>query len=73
MRAEGLLVSLNEVNSTVSDPKLSINILTCTHFITDTAKLGLWLQRDPYIKIIGSQQRLKEHNFQFILRQGISF
>lgn len=61
------------VDGTVRDPKLSINILTCTHFITATAKPGLWLQRDPYIKIIGSQQRLIENIFHFTLRQGISF
>lgn len=88
MSAECLLVSLNEqgdrrqdgegdclhgADGTVRDPKLSINGLTWTHFIRDTAKPGLWLQRDHYIKIIGSQQRLKECIFQFILRQSISF
>lgn len=59
-------------DGTVRNPKLSINILTCTHFITGTAKLGLWLQQDPYIKIIGSQQRLTENIFYFTLTQGSS-
>lgn len=55
MSTEGLLVSLNELQGDERRDcggRLSaatVNILTCTHFITGCAKSGLWLQLEPCI------------------------
>lgn len=49
------------LDSTVGDPKLPIKILTFTYFITDPAMHGLWLQWDPYFKVIGYQKQLLEN------------